>query len=421
MHSEARVALANIAVKGLSLPIEKAIRLLLALVAARILGDAVFGRYLYASTLAAVLALGIDLGLHTWVVRALARDRVRAAVIIWSALRVRAGVIPLFVVALALAAVVAPTHDERVAMGLLGLAALGNTFVDFACSVLRGFERLRDEGLLNICRAMLMVGGGLGALACWRSLISLSVGLLAGAVAASIWAGWLLRRDRLLPRCTAASYDPVLGRKALRQALPMWLATVLSLLYFKGDVFVLRHYCGDAVVGEYSVAYKVFEGLMVFPTVVFSAALAPLARANDDPGRRRRWELSLAGAMLAIGAVLGAIVYAACPWIVVTVFGTAFEGAEPALRILTAAVPVIFLNYALTMFLIARNLERRKLLFATVMLVVNVAANLLLIPGRGGVGAALATLITEIAYSISCLLWMGNDRGAPRLHGIEAE
>ena len=77
-HSEARVALANIVVKGLSLPVEKAIRLLLALVAARILGDAVFGRYLYTSTLAAVLALGIDLGLHTWVVRALARDRVRA-------------------------------------------------------------------------------------------------------------------------------------------------------------------------------------------------------------------------------------------------------------------------------------------------------------------------------------------------------
>jgi PST family polysaccharide transporter len=419
-HSEARVALANIVAKGLSLPVEKAIRLALAVVAARILGDAVFGRYLYTSTLVAVLALGIDLGLHTWVVRALARDRVRAGVIIWTAMRARAGVIPLFLIALVIAAVVAPTPEERVAMGLLGVAALGNTFVDFVCSVLRGFERLRDEGLLNISRALLMVGGGLGALVCGRSLISLSVGLLGGAVAATLCAGWLLGRRRVLPRLARTTYDPVLGRTALREAIPMWLATLLSLLYFKGDVFLLRHYSGDAVVGDYSVAYKVFEGLMVFPMVVFSAALAPLARANDDPARRHRWERSLALAMLAMGAVLGALVYACCPWIVATVFGRAFQGAEPALRILSAAVPVVFLNYALTMFLIARDLERRKLLLATIMLVVNLAANLLLIPGRGGAGAAVATLVTELAYTSCCLLWMGSEGRARRRQRIEA-
>ena len=80
-----------------------------------------------------------------------------------------------------------------------------------------------------------------------------------------------------------------------------------------------------------------------------------------------------------------------------------FARAVPSLRVLAAALPILFLNFGLTHFLIARDLERRNLAFAGVMLVVNVAANLLVVPRLGGPGAAWATLLTEVVLTICCL------------------
>ena len=59
---------------------------------------------------------------------------------------------------------------------------------------------------------------------------------------------------------------------------------------------------------------------------------------------------------------------------------------------------------ALSTILIARNLERRNLLFAVFMLVVNTGTNLVLIPRQGGPGAAWATLLTELALTACCLV-----------------
>jgi Na+-driven multidrug efflux pump len=72
--------------------------------------------------------------------------------------------------------------------------------------------------------------------------------------------------------------------------------------------------------------------------------------------------------------------------------------------VLALAVPILFVNYGLTHFLIARDLERRNVAFAGLMLVVNVGVNLVLIPRRGGPGAAWATLITEVVLTACCLL-----------------
>jgi O-antigen/teichoic acid export membrane protein len=78
--------------------------------------------------------------------------------------------------------------------------------------------------------------------------------------------------------------------------------------------------------------------------------------------------------------------------------------AAPSLRVLALALPILFLNYGLTHFLIARDLERRNLLFAALMLVVNVSANFVLIPRFAGPGAACATLVTEVALTICCAI-----------------
>ena len=110
----------------------------------------------------------------------------------------------------------------------------------------------------------------------------------------------LLRRGYGLGADTG-KFDRQLWRAAAGEALPLWLATLFSLLYFKGDVVILKAFAGNAEVGAYSAAYKIFEGLMIVPSVVLAATFPPLARAKGDPERQRRWEVALAALLLRLG------------------------------------------------------------------------------------------------------------------------
>jgi O-antigen/teichoic acid export membrane protein len=414
LGSEGRTALGNAIVKALSVPLEKACRLMLMVVAAPMLGAAAFGSYQFAFATTAMLALCTDLGMGVWTTRALARDRTRAAVVVATALHIRFLAALPYLVVIGTVAVLAGPGDTRRALALLGVAALVNAFIDYLLAIFRGFERLIDEAHLNVVRALAIAGGGLAALAVHRTVAALSAGLLGGMLASAFYGLRLLRRGYGLHAGTRR-FDRALWRAAAREALPLWLATLFSLLYFKGDVVILKAFSGDAEVGAYSAAYKVFEGLMIIPSVVLTAAFPPLARAKDDPERQRRWEAALSVVLLVLGALAAGVVYLGSDRIVALVYRAGFERAVPSLRVLAGALPILFLNYGLTHFLIARDLERRNLFFTALMLVVNVSANLMLIPRLAGPGAAWATLVTEVALMLCCLLALWLQRRYPEV------
>jgi O-antigen/teichoic acid export membrane protein len=400
---EGKTALANVAAKALSVPIEKAARIVLMVMAAPLLGAVAFGSYQFVQAATTMLALFIDLGTGMWTTRALARDRTRAAAIVGTALRIRFVAVLPYLAIVAVASAVAGPGETRRGLAILGLAALVNAFVDYFGAIFRGFERLGDEARLNVLRAVLIAAAGLGALCLQRSVASLAAGLLVGMILSAIYGLWVLRRRYALGMRTD-TFDRTLARSVVSEALPLWVAGLLSLLYFKGDIVILKVFAGDAEIGAYSAAYKVFEGLMILPAVVMAATFPPLARARHQPARQRRWEAVLVTSLLALGLLVGVVVYLGSGRIVRLVYGAGFLRAVPSLRVLSLAVPILFVNYGLTHFMIARDLERRNVAFAGLLLVVNVGVNLVLIPRRGGPGAAWATLITEVVLTTCCLL-----------------
>lgn len=202
-----------------------------------------------------------------------------------------------------------------------------------------------------------------------------------------------------------------LARSAVTEALPLWIATVLSLVYFKGDTILLRFFAGDAAVGSYSAAYKIFEATMVLPAIILAATFPALVRSGSKAARAAvggarqhlRAELRLAGALLALGTLVAGAIFALSGFVISLMFGPAFGNAVTSLRVLCLAVPLLFLNFGLTHFLIARDLERRNMVFALAMVACNIPLNVALIPRLGGPGAAWATFATEVALTLCCL------------------
>jgi O-antigen/teichoic acid export membrane protein len=411
VRGEVRAAFGNMLWKAVSLPLEKICRLLLVVVSAPLLGEAAFGRFQFAATVTTVLALGTDLGLGIWTTRALARSRAEAAVatIVRTGLRVKTlAALPYAAVTAVVAAAMGP-GDERAALLLLGVSALVSSYVDHFGAVFRGFDRFRDETRLNAARSLLLAAAGLGALALQRSVVALTAGMAAGSLAGGLYGVWLIR-PAAGPR---AAWDPTLARVATREGLPIWLAGMFSLLYFKGDAVILRLWAGDAALGAYSAAYKIFEGAMLVPAIVLAAAFPPLARAHGDRPRQRFWERLVVAVLLALGLAVGGVCYLGRAAIIARIFRAGFADAVPSLRVLALGLPLLFLNYGLTHFLIARDLGRKNLVFSAGMLVLNVGLNLVLIPRAGGPGAAWATVLTELALT-GCCLWTLRARPAAR-------
>jgi O-antigen/teichoic acid export membrane protein len=322
-----------------------------------------------------------------------------------------------YLVVIVVATLLVGPGDAGWALALLGLATFVNAILDYFTAVFRGFERLSDEARLNVARAVFSLGAGVAAVRLRPTPAALAAGLLVGVSATAVYGLGLLRRRYELASPAGVRPPPGLARAAFAEALPLWLATLLSLLYFKGDVVILKIFSTDAEIGAYSAAYKVFEGLMIVPAVVLAATFTPLARLKDDPDRQRRWEGGVVVVLLLLGGLVGAGVYAQSARIVGLVYRGGFARAVPSLRVLAGALPILFLNFGLTHFLIARDLERRNLAFAGIMLVVNVAANLLLVPPLAGPGAAWATLITEAALTVCCLIAL---RARPNASGRSA-
>jgi O-antigen/teichoic acid export membrane protein len=395
-----REALRNLSFKALSLGLERGGRLLVSVAAAAVLGRTSFGQFVYASTVTAMLALGTDLGLGIWTTRALARTGGVGDGVVPLGLALRSmATLPYAIALAAVTLVVDP--GVRTAMVWLGVAALLNAFADHFAAILRGTERFADEARLNTVRAVAATGAGLLAVGVWRSIDALCAGMAAASVAGfayglagvlrthGLGGGAPLRRERV--------------RDALRQSLPIWIAGLLSLLYFRVDTLFLHAMRGDAELGAYGAAYRFLDGALLLPAVVLAVTFPRLARAYGHEQAQRRLERQLVASLLGLGLFVAAVLFFGRQPLVETIFGTGFRRAEDALGVLALGLPVLYLNFGLTHFLVARNRERAMTLLNLMMLALNVALDLSLIPRMGGPGAAWATIISEVALTLGCL------------------
>ena len=210
-----------------------------------------------------------------------------------------------------------------------------------------------------------------------------------------------------------------------RDVAPLGLGVLLSALYFRIDLYFIERWHGLEAVGGYNAVFRLVEAARLLPAAVMAVTFPLLVNAtNTGLVRRIGGWLTLVGAALAIMSAAGANV------IVTTIYGVPYGYTAPVFAILSLALPLFFLNYALTHQVIGWDGQRAYLSIAAAALVANIAANLMLVPTRGIAGAAIATVVTEIVVTAGCayVLWrrtVGGDtpagwsRGSRSSVGVE--
>lgn len=380
----------------------KAVMFVITVAAARRLAPAAFGVFSLASTLGWMIAVASDFGIQLHVARAVARQPRHAAGILRAWLHVRLWTAAA-AVGLVMLALIAAQARVDVAMPILLFALVYgcSALVEFLHYFYRGLSRSDLESSLTIGQRAATLAFGLAVLL-WRpdvSLLALAMLVpMAATLAVSIRIAMRLGAPHeSIDGVEIAMPPPNIVSELRADVLPIGAGIVLSALYFRIDVFLVEWWRGTEAVALYNAVFRVIEALRLFPAALLAVALPSLCRARDLRPL----------AAVSIRAMAFAVVVTAALWItagtaIPLLYGPAYTAAVPAFRVLALSFPLLSLNYALTLQLIAWNGQRAYAALCAGALAVNVALNAVLIPSASIVGAAWATLGTEVFLTLGC-------------------
>jgi O-antigen/teichoic acid export membrane protein len=392
----ARVAAVNVVVRGSAEVLGKIATFVWTVFAARELTQTEFGAVSYALTLMLVLSALPNGGFEVGLVRrgSAHPERLNGVFSQTQAWKTLLG-LPVFG-----AAVVVTALTERSAMMVLVIALF----------LLAGFPELWSSSLRSASTTIQRPWAASSALVLQRLVTAVLViavvwvhptplGVAAGFCLGTL-VGWLAHVVAL--RRAGVHLVPSEVHRAgmldlLRDTWVVGISGLVLMALFRLDAIILEALVGYEAVANYSVAYRILETVL-FVTFSVNQAIFPVMSATTQVTRIQK----------AYERALSVIGFVYLPFATVCVleggrvirllFGDRYAvSAEPILQWLAPAPLFYAVAFFGTSVLLSRNRPSATLTAASLATVVNVAANLVLIPRWEGVGAAVAT---SVSYAV---------------------
>jgi PST family polysaccharide transporter len=199
----------------------------------------------------------------------------------------------------------------------------------------------------------------------------------------------------------------------LRDSLPFAASAILILVYYKIDQIMITEILGEKQNGIYAVAVRIYELFMFIPAVLVSSFLPVITQKLKEDEKEFKTKLKQLYAILTYFAIAASIgVWVLGSPLMLTLYGTEFEGSGEALKVIGLGFFPVFLGMATGNYLIARNFKKFNILRSAAGLVVNIFLNLWFIPKYGIVGAAIASVVSNFVSTFLILFLKDNHNHA---------
>ena len=281
-----------------------------------------------------------------------------------------------------------------------GLAQMTTTIL----AVFRAHQRMQYEAAITSAMGILTLVVGILLLEMYPSLIILVIGLVVVELVQLLSALTAYIQNFYVPTLTFnRSILDLIGREGLLLSI----AGVSVIIYTRIDVLLLSLYRTSGEVGLYGAAYKVLTTLTLLSTSVLPALYPNLSRAYVRSRRQLRVIFSLAFlGLFTLGVLAAVILSLMAKWLIVHIFGAEFTGSVAAFRILVWAVVFIYTNNLCGVTLNAINKTKINVWIVGVGAIVNVVANIILIPHLGYIATSITTVLTEGFILLACLAYL---------------
>jgi len=379
--------------------------LVLLILAGRQLGSIDYGIFTFALAFVFIFEIFTNFGLRGLSQRAVARDKKLSTkyfgnILVWQLLLS----VIIFVILVLSINVLKSSPKTRLAVYILGFATILKSFKWTCQSFFRAFERFDLESLticierlalLVVGAIVLLRGGGLIPFASVFVIIRIFDLILTFVIL-----NWKV--VKIVPQ-----FDFNFLKELQLRALPFGFFSIIIVLYSYVDTVMLSFLSTDAAVGWYNAAYKIYEGLTVFPSII-CAVLYPRLSQFFILSKKAHLALSLKGAkyMLIISLPVLVCGIILSNNIITTLFGEEFQNSIIVLQILFLGVLIVFQIWLFQTILNSIDKQKVVMYISLIGLVINISLNLLLIPRYTFKGAAVTTVLSELTVFIIYYLYL---------------
>jgi O-antigen/teichoic acid export membrane protein len=374
--------------------VRMAVSLLVGVYVARYLGPAQFGMLSYAVSLVALFSPIAGLGLEEIVVRRLVENPDGREMILGAAFLLR--ILGSLVLLGMLGAVVYGASLGNNAGSLVMIIAGGILFqcfhvIDcyFQSRVLARMTSATYLGAMviaSVLKVLLVLGNA--------PLIWFAVAYSLENLFAAVFFVFMYSRSKA--DILAWRFEMPAAFALLKESWPMAFSGVVVMVYMRVDQVMIKAMINAEAVGQYAAAVQLSEAWYFIPVAINTSlfpAILNARRASQEVYYARLQKLYDSMVWLAVGLALPISLFA--KEIVSLLFGGNYAPSGAVLQVHIWTGVFVFLGVASGKWYIAEDLARHSFFRALCGALLNVLLNLLLIPGYGILGAAIATLAAQ--------------------------
>ena len=364
-------------------------------ISARYLGVTNYGILSFVMSLTILIGIGEDLGITTYSIRELSRDKTKTSKFINNIIPLKLS-LSLFLLIITILLTIFLGYDSLV-VNLTFIMFMETIFIslyNFLSSVFQAHENLKPSSLGFIICSLLLV-----SLTILISIFDLGIISIALAYAFSyfICLTYVFIKIKEAFGRIKLEFDFKLWKNILFKSLPFGLTMIFYTIYFSIDVVMISWLSGDYATGLYNSAYKIISVFTAF-YVIYQYVIYPLMSKLYTENMnllKISFEQSFKYSLLIL-LPLSIGVYFYAPYLINLIYTDQYALASKAMQILIWTVVFLFINGVATSLLNSIGKELSVTKIYIIAAAFNVILNYFLIPKYTYIGASIATVLSEI-------------------------
>lgn len=190
-------------------------------------------------------------------------------------------------------------------------------------------------------------------------------------------------------------FDLGTAKNLLRRSWPLIFNSLNAMVYTRVDQIMLSHYRTFSEVGTYSAAARILEICMIFPMALGASFLPSIINSSQKSETIYHEKVKRYFAVNAVAGFLVMFFVALLSGPIIKIlFGTEFRTSALLLKILSLGILFKYMIAARGHIFVSEDLLKLSMISSSCGVIVNLGANILLIPKFGVFGAAFATLLS---------------------------